>query len=354
MSQFRINTGSFKQSLVQQAKQEAKKETSKQEKAQSSQNAENAAEGAAVTGDADGPDAALLKKMNLKRRGKQASVDGGGDLSDTINESDPDLESETVTANAVSRKGGRNTSMGGDSFGGGNGREMIEQYLLGHINDDADHFSKLRSEGQQDFFDPELDAKGIEDLGLKASGHMVRLFDHWRKEGLDRTQTINHSVALVSGFGNVNKIRQLLKEMETTPIRDIYPLEIMLQIAQSTPHKLPGVSLGGVIENLSHIDEAQLAQAGHPFTFEIPEKYRIKSFAILGGDRPGYAFGPSLKQGSFQLQIETPGRWNFALLAVPTSQLGKITREHPNESVLETFMIDVKDVATPPMVEDNP
>ena len=353
MSQFRINTGSFKQSLVQQAKQEAKKETAKQDKAQNAQNAENAAESAAVTGDADGPDAALLKKMNLKRKSKQSSVEGGGDLSDSLGDSDLDLESETLTANAVSRKSGGDTSLGGDSFGEGDRREMIEQYLLGHINDDADHFSKLRSEGQEDFFDPELDAKGIEELGLKASGHMVRLFDHWRKEGLDRTQSIDKSVDLVKGFGNVNKVRQLLKEMETTPIRDIYPLEIMLRLAQNAPNKLPGVQLGSVIENLAHIEEAQLAQAGHPFLFEIPQKYRIKSFAVLGGARPGYAFGPSSKEGHFQLLIETPGVWNFALLAVPTSQLGKITREHPGESILETIMIDVKDVETTSFTEDN-
>ena len=104
---------------------------------------------------------------------------------------------------------------GQDSFGEGNRREMIEQYLLGHIKDDDDHFSQLRAQGQKDFFDPELDAKAIEELGFKASGHMVRLFDHWRQQGIDRFETIEKSASLLTGFRNVGKIRQVFNELET-------------------------------------------------------------------------------------------------------------------------------------------
>ena len=344
MSQFRINTGAFKQSMVKQSQMEAKKETAKQEKAQASENAENAAENASVAGDADGPDAALLKKMKMKKRGKKASAEGASELSESLSDSELDLESDTLTANAVGRKGGGNSSLGNDSFGDNDRREMIEQYLLGHINEDQDMFSKMRAEGQQDFFDPELDAASVESLGLKAAGHMVRLFDYWRQEGVDRTTTIEKSASLLNGFTNNNKIRQVLREMETNPIRDIYPLEVMLNIAETSPKKLPGVKLGSVIQNLVHIKEAQLAKVGHAFNFEIPSHFRIKSFAILGGHRPGYAFGPCPKEGFFQMQIETPGVWDFAFLAVPTTKVGKLTREHLNESVLEKFTIDVREV----------
>ena len=351
MSQFRINTGSFKQSLVKQSQLEAKKETAKKEKAQTSQNAENAAEDAGATADADGPDGAILQKMKLKKKGKKAGAEGASELADALGDSEMDLESETLTANAVSRKGGSNTSLGNDSFGDDDRRELIEQYLLGHINEDQDLFSKMRAEGQKDFFDPELDSKAVEELGLKASGHMVRLFDYWRQEGLDRSMTIEKSATLLNGFRNVSKIRQVLREMETNPIRDIYPLEVMLQIAEKTPQKLPGVSLGSVIQNVDHINDAQLAQVGHPFVFEIPEKYRIKSFAILGGHRPGYAFGPCPKEGHFQMQIESPGTWSFACLAVPTTQVGKLTREHLNESILEKFAVKVQNVGPRPEQE---
>ncbi|MBL91026.1 MAG: hypothetical protein CMH56_04340 [Myxococcales bacterium] len=352
MSQFRINTGSLKQSLVQQAKQEAKQEAKKKENAQTSQAAENAAENAEVPGDADGPDAAILKKMRKQRRAKKASAEGASELDDSLK--DGDLDSETLTANAVSRKGGGGSDLlGGDSFGEGNRREMIEQYLLGHIKEDSDHFSKLRAEGQNDFFDPELDAKAIEDLGLKAPGHMVRLFDYWRHQGLDRFETIEKSASLLNGFRNAGKVRQLFNELETSPIRDIYPLEVMISLLEQNNNKLPGVNFGNVLQNLDQLAKEQTAVTGHPTLLELPKDYRIKGFAILGGRRPGYAFTPSPKEGYYQLNVETEGQWDFALLAVPTKQVGRITRELPSESILEKFSLNVIEASEAPTLEEK-
>ena len=52
----------------------------------------------------------------------------------------------------------------------------------------------------------------------------------------------------------------------------------------------------------------------------------LEAFALLGGERPGYEFFPSPKDGYYTLQIDTPGEWQFALFAVRTESLGKIDR----------------------------
>ena len=131
MSQFRIPTSNLKQGMLQQAKQEAKKEAAKKEQAQTSEAVENAAENAEFTGDADGPDAALLKKMRQKRRAKGATAEEG----QRTRRGPQRWRSRFRNVDRQCRfsKGKGSDLLGGDSFGEDNRREMIEQYLLGHI-----------------------------------------------------------------------------------------------------------------------------------------------------------------------------------------------------------------------------
>ena len=50
---------------------------------------------------------------------------------------------------------------------------------------------------------------------------------------------------------------------------------------------------------------------------------------------------PLTQDDFYQLTVDTPGTWDFALLAVPTKQVGRITRELPAESMLEKFTLNV-------------
>lgn len=288
-------------------------------------------------GDTDGP-SDVTSRTQQKRIGRKGggAVDGGVDIA-AQREADGDVE--VALGIAVTRKGdGGFSERHSDGFD--RGREAYEAYLKGNVKQDAERFRELAAVGVIDTFDPDLTPDAVEMLGhIQSAKHMVRLYDHWTLHDVGREEAIERAAKWLGGFTKVDNVKKVLLELENTPIRDIYPLEVMLRMLEVCPERLEGVEKGNVLGGFPALSEGRLF-AGHAMQVPVPPNTRLKAFALLGGQRPGYEFFPSTKDGYYTLQVDTPGEWDFALFAVRTQSLGKIDRELPG-GTLERFRVKV-------------
>jgi len=318
----------------------------KQDAARESQQTDAAAENTATDSDApdvdaDGPDAALFKQMQKMRRKKGLST--SAETREMLADSDAEAESGATTADGVTRKG--SASGGGDGFDHqGRGQESLEQYLLGHISDDDMKFKRLKEIGEKDFFDPSLEPNEVELLGLRAAAHVVRCYDFWRLDGMDRSQTIHQAADLIDGFSQIKNARRVITELENSPIRDVYPLEVVLKLMEMDADVARSLRGKPLTPPFSEWLGSQKMFAGYPVRLPLPKDVRIKAFALLGGHRPGYEFAPSKKPGYYDFQVDTAGQWHFAFLAVPTKQIGRMVKECPDLACLQKFSIEVGEI----------
>jgi hypothetical protein len=251
-------------------------------------------------------------------------------------------DSEATGADAIKRSQG---GSGGDGFEGGqhrDQREAYERYLRGNVQSDQERIEKLKQRGARDDFNPERTPREVEALGThRATAHVVRLHEAWKLAGVSRDDAIEKAAAFLAGFGQTQNVRKVLAELERSPIRDVYPLEVLMRLLDSHPELLPGVRAGSVIANTDALSDGSRVFAEHPVKVHVAADIRVKSFALLGGGRPGYEFHPHRDdENAFELCVDTPGRWTFALLAAPLQQLGKLQRETA-EGILEIFTVHV-------------
>jgi hypothetical protein len=121
----------------------------------------------------------------------------------------------------------------------------------------------------------------------------------------------------------------------------VYPLEVLMRLLDERPELLPGVRPGHIIGNADELRNGKRVLAGLPLQIPVPPDCRLKSFALLGGGRPGYEFFPTPgDETRYTFQVDTPGSWTFAVLAAPLQQLGRIQRE-TQEALLEVFTVEV-------------
>lgn len=250
-------------------------------------------------------------------------------------------ETAATGGNAVKRAKGGNTG-GGDGFEGGQDqREAYERWMRGRVDADQERIAKLKQRGAKDDFNANRTPLEVEALGTpRAVAHLVRLYETWALAGVSRDDAIQNAASFLAGFSGAQNIRKVLADLESNPIRDVYPLEVLMKLLDERPELLPGVRGGQVVHNAEQLDAGTQVFAGHAIRLEVPRDVRIKSFALLGGGRPGYEFHPHKDEGAFQLLVDTPGRFTFALLAAPLQQLGRIQRE-TNEAILEVLSVTV-------------
>lgn len=305
-------------------------------------NVSGSAGGAEVDDDPDGPGGtgfvATHRTLKGKRKGG-VGVDGDLDL-ELMHELEADSGAETDLG--VRRKGGA----GSDGFDErqNQGREAYDAYLKGQVTADAQRFESLREQGKNDAFDPEAEPSAVERTGqLQSAAHMIRLYDHWTLEGVEREGAIENAASFLSSFSRADNVKKVLTELESKPIRDVYPLEVMLKLIEVAPDKLPGVRTGPLLREAPALTEDRVF-AGHAVQIPIPPGVRLKAFALLGGHRPGYEFFPSkTKDDQYTLLIDTPGQWDVAVLGVRTQPLGKMVKEMPG-GVIDKFTVNVKEM----------
>jgi hypothetical protein len=240
-------------------------------------------------------------------------------------------------------------SKGGDSGGSSDGfdqgqqqREAYERLLKGNVNDDQARLAALRAKGLKDAFNPDATASEVEKQGMpRLAGHIVRLYDAWTLQGIDHAGAVEKMATWLAQLSTPQAIRKVLSELENKPIRDVYPLELLMHVLDHRPELLPGVKPGVVLGNSGDLADGKKVFAGHAVSVQVPPDTRLKSFALLGGARPGYEFHPTAgNDTTYTLVIDTPGRWKFAVLAVPMVNLGRIQKEGA-EAILEVFNVAV-------------
>lgn len=307
------------------------------------------AQGGAQAGDADGAgEGQGLGGVGAADAGDELQRRRGGEPAWALEQKETDRVEEhhdtgAVGPDAVKRsKGGDQQQGGGDGFDQGKGqREAYERYLKGNVTADQARFDELRRKGTKDDFRVDQPAREVEALGVtRATAHVVRLFDAWTLEGVSHPDAVGRMATFLAEFQSTTSIKKVLAELESKPIRDIYPLEILMNLLESRPELLPGVRKGAVLGNAGELAEGRKMLAGVPCSIDVPRDVRLKSFALLGGGRPGYEFAPATDEGKYTLLVDTPGRFTFALLAATLTQLGRIQKES-GEAILEIFPVVV-------------
>ncbi len=251
-------------------------------------------------------------------------------------------DSAATGADSIKRSKGGDSSSDGFDDGGQGQREAYEKLLKGNVKNDQERFAELRKKGLKDDFHPEKPPPDVEKLGVpRIAAHVVRLFDAWTLEGMSRAQSIEKMALWMSQLSTPQAIKKVLAELESKPIRDVYPLEIFMNVLEHRPELMPGVKKGAVLGNLDDLNTSKKVFAGHAIQIHVPVDTRFKSFALLGGARPGYEFFPTAgADDRYTLLIDTPGRWTFALLAVPMVNIGRIQKEG-TDTILELFQVTV-------------
>jgi hypothetical protein len=249
-----------------------------------------------------------------------------------------------VGVDGVKRGGGGSGDRGNsDGFDQGQRqREAYERMLKGNVKDDHDRFAELRAKGLKDNFHVDTPPAEVEKQGMpRMASHVVRLFDALTLQGVKHEDAVAKMAEWMSGLSTTTTIKKLLVELESKPIRDVYPLELLMHLLEHRPELLPGVKKGSVLGNSDELADGRKVLAGYPTSVQLPPEVRLKSFALLGGGRPGYEFHPTPNDDlKYTLLIDTPGRWKFAVLAVPLVSLGRISKEG-NEGILEVFEVAV-------------
>jgi hypothetical protein len=224
------------------------------------------------------------------------------------------------------------------------GREAYESVLKTNVASDFARFESMRKQGAKDVFDPTKAPLLVEKGGpLAAATHLIRLYDAWILDGLDRYQVIDKAASWLSGFERIDSVKKVLLELESKPIRDIYPLEVMIALVENSPQTLPGIAMGPVLTNAESLTDDEHIFAGHAAQLHLPSDVRVKHFAPLDGVRMGYEFFPSHEDGKYTLLVDTPGVFEFALFAAQTEQLGRMTREQPG-GLIDVFEVTVREM----------
>ncbi len=251
-------------------------------------------------------------------------------------------DSAATGADSIKRSKGSGDSDGFDDGGGQQQREAYEKLLKGNVKNDQERFAELRKKGLKDDFKPEAPPPEVEKMGVpRVAAHVVRLFDKLTLDGANRHEAVQQMALWLSKLSSPQTIKKVLAELESKPIRDVYPLELLMHLLEHRPELLPGVKKGAVLGNLDDLNDKKKIFAGHAIQIQVPKDTRLKSLALLGGVRPGYEFFPTPgSDDRYTLLIDTPGRWTFALLAVGMVQIGRIQKEG-SDSILELFQVTV-------------
>lgn len=251
-------------------------------------------------------------------------------------------DSAATGADSIKRSKGSDSGSDGFDDGGQQQREAYEKLLKGNVKNDQERFAELRKKGLKDDFKPDAPPPEVEKQGIpRVAAHVVRMFDKMTLDGLSRGDAVQKMALWLSQLSSPQAIKKVLAELESKPIRDVYPLELLMHMLEHRPELLPGVKKGAVLGNLDDLNEKKKVFAGHAIQIQVPKDMRLKSFALLGGVRPGYEFFPTPgSDDRYTLLIDTPGRWTFALLAVAMVNIGRIQKEG-NDSILELFQVTV-------------
>jgi hypothetical protein len=105
------------------------------------------------------------------------------------------------------------------------------------------------------FTKPESPPPEVEKMGVpRVASHVVRLFDKLTLDGVPHDAAVKEMATWLSQLSSTQAIKKVLAELESKPIRDVYPLEILMELLEKRPELMPGVKKGAVLGNLDDLN----------------------------------------------------------------------------------------------------
>lgn len=146
--------------------------------------------------------------------------------------------------------------------------------------------------------------------------HVLLLAETFRAStGATREEAIAYLALLFVAAPSRAFGRAALRELTSTiGIVDIYPLEVVEFILQHYPPFLPSAAFGRLF--CPDVLERPLLlkmQTGQDQSLPHDDRFKIRSFALRGGHRPGYAFWPARAHGCYRLRLDRPGRYDLLI-----------------------------------------
>ncbi len=141
--------------------------------------------------------------------------------------------------------------------------------------------------------------------------HAMLIAEQKREDGLSRNDSIRFLSNLFLDNNDHTFARKALKEFgPQTGIIDMYPLEVISDIITLNPDFLPKTAHAPFAKSTNFITESN-----DPVLLEYPQSYRIRGFAVKGGDKIGYLLQPLSETGKYHLIIQKTGLYHFLLSA---------------------------------------
>ncbi len=183
--------------------------------------------------------------------------------------------------------------------------------------------------------DPSLTDPGeaMRELGtpLFYAQHAMLLAEAFRvRTGAARAEVIAYLGSLFAALPDRRFARSAVRELGFgTGVVEIYPLEVVVYLLDACPGLLRRTRYAPIFTGLS----GTLRAAPHrALELKLPEDVRVRSFALVGGPRPGYRFEPARSPGQYRLVLGAVGDFEILVGARPPD----------GGTVLERILVEVR------------
>ena len=148
--------------------------------------------------------------------------------------------------------------------------------------------------------------------------HVMILAEAFRRQtGATRQEAIGYLATMFVAAGDLRFGLSALKALgPATGILDVYPLEVVEQILDRYPGVLPKVGYGSFFRKPKEREPVLRTDTETPLRLEYPPELLVRGFALRGGGQPGYVFEPAEEEGTYDLLIQTPGRYDVLVSAI--------------------------------------
>ncbi|MBI2376939.1 MAG: hypothetical protein HYV07_23265 [Deltaproteobacteria bacterium] len=159
------------------------------------------------------------------------------------------------------------------------------------------------------------DMKRILGPSVRFAQHAMLLAEDRLKSTASRQDAISYLASLYVGLTDNAYANKALRDFGPgTGVVDLYPLEVIKHLLEHVPAFITKISTAKFFANVPK--EGYEGVAGEPILLRYPQDLRIRGFAIVGGDKPGYLFEPTDPPGTYLLTIGQPGTYTVMVSAL--------------------------------------
>ena len=145
--------------------------------------------------------------------------------------------------------------------------------------------------------------------------HAMLLAEARQKEGASRETALEYLAQLYLRCRDRAYANKALRDFgPATGIIDLYPLELVDLLLERHPTMLSKVSRGTIFTPTA--ETTYKGTARQPMLLQYPPELKLRGFAVKGGHHIGYTLEPADSPGTYQLTIDTPGKFTLLFSAI--------------------------------------